>query len=506
MMVHSSWKILPLLLLHIGQSHCNRDPHISRNHIPVNKTRAPTPPYLPLWNRSTPRSHWTTRPTRTPMPPTISQCGIPNGPVKLNFTQIGLQRVGDNFVESPEVTELYLGYNDIRQVSPFLFTSLPKLEVLDLSGNNISVGKMLRFDGHDSLQKLVIDDNKCQEYDTELVDISQSLSSLKKLSLRRSCISRFAVNLRKFAPRLDSLYLSGNRIESPEFFDHLPETLTHLHLDDNLIPNVKGEVLKTIKDLSVSGNKIKQVCGASCDGSKSLGLSWADKLEVLNASRNEISEVMDTAFANMKGLLRLDLSGNKLAELPDTVFEGLTWLEELHMSRNQLTSIPHVCPLTRMKWLDLSGNQIMTIAKGNFCTLSMSLETLLLANNYITTVHSDVFSGLQVLRKLDLSNNLIVTLPARMILDARSLQILSLKNNSIANLDGLREARSSSLQELYLQDNPLLHLKVTWIHPEYLPNLVIHLKDASLNDNQAVTDENVISKPITTEDTNDAWR
>lgn len=389
----------------------------------------------------------------------------------LNFARVGLRRIGDAFIESSETKELYLDGNDIAEISSTAFSSLDRLEVLSLSSNNIPTDKLLWFAKHYMLRKLVLDDNRYN--DTSSVHkIFQSLPKLEELSLKRNGISRFAVNLNNFAPRLKELQLSGNSIEELDFLDDLPTTLSHLHLDDNQIVKVRSVALQNLVELSVSGNKIEELCLERCSDSF-LSLKGMRRLQRLNASRNGIESVADDAFDDANDLISLDLSGNKIKSLSVDAFKPSSRLEELFLSSNLFASVPYICSLHYLKQLDLSNNNIGVVTKDNLCGESnLQLHALLLNGNHITEVDSDIYTQLKYLKKLDLSNNLIMHLPVHLIHKARSLRTLLLKDNRIDNIDELFGTHSNSLQDLHLQGNPISAVKYS-----VRSDTVVHLKD-----------------------------
>ncbi|XP_012150087.1 keratocan [Megachile rotundata] len=387
----------------------------------------------------------------------------------LNFASVGLKRIGDAFIKSSETKELYLDNNDITQISGAAFVLLNQLEVLSLSGNKIPIEKLLWFSKTYTLRKLVVDDNRCSP--SNVTKVLEALPRLEELSLQRDNISRFVVNLKEFAPRLTHLRLCGNNIDELEFLDDLPDSLSHLYLDDNMITKVRSIALNNVQELSVSGNHIEKLCRDMCSDSF-LSLKGMENLQKLNASRNSIAEVTDNAFIDAKNLITLDLSRNKIKTLPVDVPNMLSVLKELFLSHNELGSMPNICSSMRLRYLDLSYNNIGSITNSNLCDSTSNLHTLLLSGNYITDVDNDAFMRLPALKKLDLSNNLILNLPVRLIYGARSLQTLLLRNNSIANIDQLFSVKSKVLQELHLQENPFCTVKY-----EEMPQLVIHLKD-----------------------------
>ncbi|XP_076547355.1 uncharacterized protein LOC143305933 [Osmia lignaria lignaria] len=424
------------------------------NPYPVHKVTSSVPYEPPIKNQKTIQVH---------CPPAAV----------LNFARVGLRRIGDAFIESSETKELYLDSNEIAEISSTAFSSLNQLEVLSLSNNNIPTEKLLWFAKHYMLRKLVLDDNRYNDTTSSSIQkIFQSLPKLEELSLKRDGISRFAVNLNSFAPRLKYLQLSGNSIDELDFLDDLPATMTYLHLDDNQITKVRSVALKHLVELSVSGNQIEQLCSDQCSDSY-LSLNGLERLQRLDASRNSIKALTDNPFSDTKELISLDLSRNKIKTFPVDIFKPSPKLEELFLSHNQFPSVPNICSLNYLRQLDLSYNNIGVVAKNDLCGGSNhQLHTLLLRGNHITEVDTEIYTQLKYLKKLDLSDNLILHLPVTLIHRARSLQTLLLRNNNIENIDELFNTHSSTLQDLHLQGNPISVVKYS-----VRSNTVVYLKD-----------------------------
>lgn len=94
-------------------------------------------------------------------------------------------------------------------------------------------------------------------------------------------------------------------------------------------------------------------------------------------------------------------------------FDGLErsmW--ELSLHHNQLVEVPSraLRNLKKIKFLDLSGNQIYCIEFNSFSGLDASLERLILADNLIDSLPRDAFSSLPKLDTIDLSGNNIAYL------------------------------------------------------------------------------------------------
>ncbi|XP_017757402.1 PREDICTED: leucine-rich repeat and death domain-containing protein 1-like [Eufriesea mexicana] len=309
------------------------------------------PPTIPTFSTPRPCQTYTTCPT----PVQYVQC-TPNA--VLNLTHMGLKRIGDSFIFSPDTKELYLDDNEITDISVAAFTSLKRLEILSLSGNNISIGKMLSYKSHEALQKLILNNNKYNGEDTSIEKIFEPLRRLQHLSLRRNGISQLNIVMKDFAPYLNSLDLSGNKLESINV-NNFPETIAYLYLDDNKFTNLNLNNLN-INELSLSGNKFQELCDVNCVDSW-LSLKGKTKLSKLNVSHNIISNMKDGTFANMKSLVTLDLSHNRIVSVPNDIFNELSSLKELRINHNLLIIIPNICSLGYIKHLNISNNRITEV-------------------------------------------------------------------------------------------------------------------------------------------------
>ncbi|KOX71025.1 Insulin-like growth factor-binding protein complex acid labile subunit [Melipona quadrifasciata] len=362
----------------------------------------------------------------------------------LNFTGMGLQRIGDFFVNTTYARELYLDENKITEISETAFDSMKGLAILSMSGNKLRTDKLLWFHYHETLWRLTIENNVDTSMNGQphIRDILEQLPRLEYLSLRRNNIALVEIQFDKFAPILNWLDLSGNKLESYDFLVYLPRTMRNLYLQDNDCLCTISKLPSDIEHLQVSGNRIVELCNENCSYA-SLSLKGLKKLRTLTASRNNIRVVSEDAFKDVSQIERLDLS----------------W--------NQLSFYPKSRSLNHLKYLDLSHNQINEVM--NLCDSTLtSVETLNLSDNHISMI-SNNFVNMMYLRTLDLSNNRIAILPTMLIFNSRSLEVLLLRNNSIEDIDDLFKKNSFRELELHLEDNPFSVV-------EYY-NFQIHLKE-----------------------------
>ncbi len=82
---------------------------------------------------------------------------------------------------------------------------------------------------------------------------------------------------------------------------------------------------------------------------------------------------------------------------------------EVNCSSRHLTGVPEGLP-NNAKRLDLSRNQLKTLARRQFSSLS-KLEDLDLSDNIISMIEVETFQGLKNLRYLRIKNNRLKILP-----------------------------------------------------------------------------------------------
>lgn len=187
----------------------------------------------------------TVRPPRVWNTPNPSSC-IHHSSHIFSFSNVGLQKIGRDFINSHDIISLSLDNNDINDISPFAFRNMRNLQNLDLSGNKIPKEKLLSLVGNAKLQVLIIDNNRdshnpaantLKEYET--------FSNLKYLHLCNSQLGNFQVPFYLATPTLTHLHLSNNSINSSDVvFENIPATLTHLYLNKNFIDRVKQDKLR----------------------------------------------------------------------------------------------------------------------------------------------------------------------------------------------------------------------------------------------------------------------
>ncbi len=334
--------------------------------------------------------------------------------------------------ELVQVTEWVVNWNKLEEV-PDLVQNMPNLESLNLEGNRISrLPDWLK--DCDSLKKLELGANRFEGTD----DLKNLPSGLTRLSLYHNNIGEIPISVTKLR-NLEELNMSYTELTKlPAGIQNLKK-LRVLELYGNKIrtlPVAIGKIPR-LRELIVGENQISKIPDA---------IGNCRKLSKLFAGDNRIKTV-SKALGNCTELSSLDLRNNKIAELPDSLGNCFT-LQHLYLQGNQFNSIPGF--VYRLKWmsklllrnnnlkkidfgeggdrlrfLDLSDNQIRTIVD-----LPKSLEVLYLLNNQLEEFPKAVLrcTGL---RMLHLNLNDIKEIPEDLGPLKRSLKMLNLEKNPV---------------------------------------------------------------------------
>ena len=165
-----------------------------------------------------------------------------------------------------------------------------------------------------------------------------------------------------------------------------------------------------------------------------------------------LKALTDDVFSGMQGLLMLKLNNNLLSTIPKDVFKDLISLHTLHLGSNKITSLlPRAfSKLQSLQSLDLGSNLLAKIPASVFKGL-FNLRRLILSGNKLKTVPPGVFNELTHLEQLHLNSNNIETLPHDVFIGLNNLKELYLQDN---NISALPPALFSDLTQLQVLSFP----------------------------------------------------
>ncbi|XP_012538582.1 leucine-rich repeat-containing protein let-4 [Monomorium pharaonis] len=450
--------------------------YIPPTNPPIDPPTRPNPPVDPPTRPNPPVDP----PSFPPVPKTPAFPCAQHSHV-FSFSNVGLQKIGPDFIKSSDIISLYIDNNNINNVSPYAFRNTQNLKYLDLSGNRIPKEKLLQLARINNLQTLIINNNQdSHSPDTDTMKEYGTFPNLKTLHLSNSQLRNFQVHFHLAMPNLIYLYLNNNSISSDDaIFENIPITLTHLHLNNNSITQVKQGKLRYLREFSMDDNVITQICYENCEDT-SISLKGAFEMQNLSLSGNQISEITIDAFTDARGLSLLDLSGNKIADVAKGTFNNTNYINTLSLANNVLGVVPDVCPVYYLVNLDLSGNRIGAIHSNAFCAhLRNTLEYLYLSDNIITIIEPRAFQSLDKLKYLDLSGNRLRQLPTHWL--SWYVEELHLERNNFTDLDHIPLSNVKMLGNVYLDGNPMPTLKANSFN--VLPgHLRVHLKNVRVEE------------------------
>lgn len=250
----------------------------------------------------------------------------------LNLSSNGNGQVlhGSEFSALPHIKYLDLTNNRLDFDDDSALSDLPELEVLDLSYNahyfriagvthrlgfiqNLTVLKVLNL-SHNSIYTLTEQELRSMSLE-ELVFSGNHLDLLWKAE-----DSRYWTIFKNLG-NLTRLDLSFNNLESipDEAFLNLPQSLTELYINDNVLNFFNWTLLQhfpRLHLLDLSGNKLSSLTNSLS--------KFTSSLQTLLLSENQISHLPSGFLSEASSLIHLDLSSNLLKMISKSMLQTKT--------------------------------------------------------------------------------------------------------------------------------------------------------------------------------------
>ncbi|XP_029135761.1 transforming growth factor beta activator LRRC32 [Labrus bergylta] len=355
------------------------------------------------------------------------------------------------------LTELDLSKNSITCITDF---NLCHLKVLNLSKNSMEFFQSTRSTDSYDLQILDLSENKMHYFpllprNNVLQYLDVSRNQLQSINVTASHDRRTTVHLF----HLRYLDMSYNQLQIiHESFFYCMASLEVLNVSNNCISSfsITNEgLLQTVKVINLSYNSLQSL---------TFGENTLPSLEELLLQGNDLTNLDHQIFQKLPSIKHLYLQENDL-EICDAdqncknppacvSFSSIPNLQFLYISENNLQTLPsNAFANTPLKLLDLSLNPGLDMDRDSFSGLERSLVHLLLRENNISCLNTDL-SSLKSLKHIDLSTNQLTTLP--MWNRESSIESLNLQNNNLVTLEpSTMLALEHSLKTLYMGSNPL---------------------------------------------------
>jgi Leucine-rich repeat (LRR) protein len=348
----------------------------------------------------------------------------------------------DNEIESlsglskvSTLLELYLGNNKVSDMREVLqLRTLPKLIILDLSGNEVCARPEYRLYSIFHLKKLKVLDGLG-------VESSEQAAANDTYSGRLT--EEFVVEKlgHKFFDHVSELDLSSNKIRDTancitgEVFGNLRV----LNLDNNMISDLSGLTgLSVLAVLRLNHNRIESLGPDKPPRGPEApmcGLQTLSSLEVLQLGFNDIHTLSACKFLPLGSLKVLFLQGNditrldgleSLSQVRELVLDknkirhvdfgallSLINLRELRVEENGLKSLSNFTPLPRLQALHLGSNRIADMSDMDKLTALPCLLDLTLSNNPIARKQLYRATAIQKLPTLRILDNKEITVEER---------------------------------------------------------------------------------------------
>ena len=377
----------------------------------------------------------------------------------------------DSFVGLPRLSVLLLSANKLSIVKNSTFRHLTSLTFLAMNNNKIASLDVDAFWGLQNLQELYLHANKIEAIQSGTF---KNLNRLQVLWLFQNALVSLETNSFYGLSQLSALEIYANRIKClRQGFFYSLDSVTTLHVLFNEISDMESNTfagLSNLTKLVLNSNRIKQLRNGVFTG--------LHKLVSLKLSANEIMSIEKQAFDNLSGLDALELESNKLKQIQKGHFDQLVELQYLYLFENQLANIEPYSfgQLKKLKLLDLSSNKLESLQYKAFADLT-SLAILNLAANYLTSIELKYLANLTLLNlsgnyldtqvnlagltslvELDLSFNYVKRLEKSFFSDMCALKTLHLTNNKLDFLENLAFENTPNLIHLNLGFNRLVQL------------------------------------------------
>ncbi|XP_069684863.1 chaoptin [Periplaneta americana] len=349
--------------------------------------------------------------------------GTPLHVKTLDLSHNRVPEVPVNFLQtfSDSLRRLHMGYNRIGRLDPTAFGNLDLLEVLTLEHNSIVTLRKRAFDGIEALQVLDLSHNHIEQLQVEQFT---NLENLRIVDLSHNHIRSLPRDVFQNT-KLERLDLSNNE------FVVMPSSAL-------------GEVGYTLRYLDMSHNHVEHL--------DSTMFPDTPYLLGLNLAHNKLTILPDNVFTSLGGLLKLDLSSNPLRANFKELFHYVQKLRHLNLADTGLKVTPNL-PLPNLVSLNLSSNSIEEMSAAAVEGLER-LRSLYLYGNRFTSVPSQAWPYMPLLKNLDVSKNNIKIITKESFSGLNRLQTLVIQDLPLERFDGDTLTRLRLLTSLRIQTWP----------------------------------------------------
>lgn len=387
---------------------------------------------------------------------TINKLMLPSEFIEFNIKNNTTYNASKIFVNHTKLEMIDLSYNNLQILDNESFSQLPSLLQLNLSYNKIENIHKTSFNGLDSLKIIDLSDNKLKEVPWQSF---KKLPLLSILLLKENNISSLENSIFTEMNKIKILNFKGNRIKllKNEFFKGL-DKLRNLDLSNNLIRRLDIKILNNLKNVmffNISGNKLEDIIPDHTTKFYSLYM--------LDLSRNKLESIPAKCFSSFISLKKLYIMNNLLKNISEDAFFGLTYLDTLSVSNNFLDAkiINSFAYLRSIKKIELNDNPLISIKVNEFPQSINNLQSLHLRSTALNYINETSFTSLSQLRILDLGRNNLTDESFKSIEYLPSLRKLYLDHNRFTKIffkKGLKKVIELEMSSNLLTSGKLVSL------------------------------------------------
>lgn len=304
-----------------------------------------------------------------------------------------------------------------------------------------------------------------------------NLASLKvpveELHMKRCKIKNlFGTILHKLSVK--RLYLLDTPVASisDHVFYGINDTLLELHLTRSELTAFPADALKILsllKVLNIDGHRIENLPKGVLTG-----MSFDGTLEKFHFVNGLLTDIGMDVFMSFKKIKTLDIHGNQIVTLKKGQFKGLREAEILDLSYNNLTKLDasHVSDLTKMTWINVSHNALTEITRGTFARNAV-LRVVNMAHNSIKKIDANTFRGMRFLRRLFLNDNMISDVGRGTFGSVTRIGTIDLARNRIKKIDYQMFFQLNYVEVLNLAENEIIEIQKDAFKDLYLTHINI---------------------------------
>lgn len=305
------------------------------------------------------------------------------------------------------------------------------------------------------------------------INLANQNIPVEELQMKRCKIRNlFGTLLHKLSVKRLLVYDTPIADISDHVFYGINDTLLELHLvrsELTAFPRDAFKILGMLKVLNIDGHRVENLPKDVFSG-----MTFDGTLEKFHFVNGLLSDMGQDIFMAFKKIRTLDLSGNRLVTLKKGQFKGLRETEILDLSHNNLTKLDasHVSDLTKMTWINVSHNALAEITRGTFARNAV-LRVLNMANNNIKKIDGNTFRGMRFLRRLYLNDNMISDVGRGTFSSVTRIGTIDLARNRIKKVDYQMFFQLNYIEILDLAENEITEIQKDAFKDLYLTHINI---------------------------------